>query len=149
MTSAMRGRPAQAGDGPPASPVRLGGRYTGRSPRLIQPAAQPPAITPQQRLLMLDTWQRSGLPAGDFAPGGLSKTRSICGRSGSRSTAPAGLADQPKGREEGEQAAGGDQADDPDAQAAPSGMGLPADQRRTGPRPGPAGQFGGGRPGAA
>ena len=24
-------------------------------------------LTPQQRLLLLDTWQRSGLPAGDFA----------------------------------------------------------------------------------
>src|SRR5688572_1586743 len=32
------------------------------------------ALTPQQRLLLLDTWQRSGLPAGDFAAlVGLSK----------------------------------------------------------------------------
>jgi len=25
-------------------------------------------LTAEQRLLLLDTWQRSGLPAGDFAP---------------------------------------------------------------------------------
>ena len=27
----------------------------------------PTALTPEQRLLLLDTWRRSGLPAGDFA----------------------------------------------------------------------------------
>src|SRR5262245_45554343 len=39
-----------------------------RGRRLVaKPASPPPALTPQQRLLLLDTWQRSGLPAGDFA----------------------------------------------------------------------------------
>ena len=28
----------------------------------------PCPLTAEQRLLLLDTWQRSGLPAGDFAP---------------------------------------------------------------------------------
>src|SRR5262245_38239782 len=41
-----------------ATPVRLGGRYAGRSPRLAVPVEPPPAISPQQRLLLLDTWQR-------------------------------------------------------------------------------------------
>ena len=40
-----------------------------RGRRLVaKPATPTPPLTPQQRLLILDTWQRSGLPAGDFAP---------------------------------------------------------------------------------
>jgi hypothetical protein len=37
--------------------------------RRLAPKAEPgPALTPQQRLLLLDAWRRSGLPAADFAP---------------------------------------------------------------------------------
>src|SRR5262245_18795105 len=43
----------------------------GRQPRrrrLVQPTETTPvALGPPQRLLLLDTWKRSGLPAGDFA----------------------------------------------------------------------------------
>jgi transposase InsO family protein len=46
---------------------RLSGRRRGR--RLVSPeASSTPTFKPEQRLLLLDTWQRSGLPAGDFAP---------------------------------------------------------------------------------
>ncbi|MBZ0135494.1 MAG: transposase [Planctomycetes bacterium] len=34
---------------------------------VIDPAPRQ-SFTPEQRLLILDTWQRSGLPATDFAP---------------------------------------------------------------------------------
>src|SRR5262245_53856549 len=46
-----------------------------RGRRLVpNPATPTPPLTPQQRLLLLDTWQRSGLPAADFAAlVGLSK----------------------------------------------------------------------------
>jgi transposase InsO family protein len=47
---------------------RLGTARGGR--RLVKPevaAAAKINISPQQRLLILDTWRRSGLPAGDFA----------------------------------------------------------------------------------
>jgi hypothetical protein len=44
---------------------RAGRRRPGR--RLVPPAGPAPPLRPQQRLLLLDTWQRSGLPAGDFA----------------------------------------------------------------------------------
>jgi transposase InsO family protein len=85
-------------DGPAASPVRLGGRYAGRSPRLAQPADPPPAITPQQRLLLLDTWQRSGLPAGDFADlVGINKATLLGWRRRFDAEGPAGLMDRPKG----------------------------------------------------
>ena len=87
-----------AGDGPQASPVRLGGRYVGRSPRLAQPAEAAPAITPQQRLLLLDTWQRSGLPAGDFADlVGINKTTLLGWQRRFDAEGPAGLMDKPKG----------------------------------------------------
>src|SRR5262245_51210065 len=53
------GDPVEGTDPDGPSPVRLSGRYTGRSPRSLRPAAEPgPAITPEQRLLLLDTWQR-------------------------------------------------------------------------------------------
>jgi hypothetical protein len=40
-----------------------------RRGRRLVPKDRPknPTFTPQQRLLLLDTWQRRGLPAGDFA----------------------------------------------------------------------------------
>jgi transposase InsO family protein len=91
--------PADApADGPSASPVRLGGRYVGRSPRLAQPAEPPPAMSPQQRLLLLDTWQRSGLPAGDFADlVGINKTTLLGWQRRFDAEGPAGLMDKPKG----------------------------------------------------
>jgi len=58
--------------------------------------------TPQQRLLLLDTWQRSGLPAGDFAElvmvskHTLYKWKKLFEKFG-----PEGLMDQPKGTRKG------------------------------------------------
>ena len=47
---------------------RLVGVGKSKGRRLVKPEESPqPAMTPEQRLLILDTWQRSGLPAGDFA----------------------------------------------------------------------------------
>jgi hypothetical protein len=50
-------------------------RLAGRGRRLARPAESPaPPLTAEQRLLVLDAWRRSGLPAGDFGPlVGLSK----------------------------------------------------------------------------
>src|SRR5207245_10291094 len=38
-----------------------------RGRRLVKPTAKPESLNAEQRLLLLDTWLRSGLPAGDFA----------------------------------------------------------------------------------
>jgi hypothetical protein len=53
---------------PRLMPLRRG-QNASKGKRLVAPdAAGPrPEITPQQRLLLLDTWRPSGLPAGDFA----------------------------------------------------------------------------------
>jgi transposase InsO family protein len=70
-----------------------------RGRRLVQPPATPAApLTPQQRLLLLDTWQRSGLPAGDFAAlVGLSKYTLYSWKKKFDAQGPAGLMDQPRG----------------------------------------------------
>ena len=78
-------------------PRLAGGRGHGR--RLVPkdlPKAQ--ALTPQQRLLLLDTWQRSGLPAGDFAAMvGISKHTLYAWKKKFDTQGPAGLMDQPRG----------------------------------------------------
>ncbi len=51
------------------TPVRLSGRGPRSSKRLVTPAeaaASTRRLTPEQKLLILDRWQRSGLPATDF-----------------------------------------------------------------------------------
>lgn len=57
-----------------------------------------PAFTAQQRLLILDIWQRSGLPVGDFAPlVGLAKHTLYGWRRRFDKFGPAGLSDNPRG----------------------------------------------------
>jgi transposase InsO family protein len=78
----------------------LSGRGRNRGRRLVPPktASAPPAITPEQRLLLLDTWQRSGLPAGDFAAlVGVSKHTLYAWKKKFEQEGPAGLMDQPRG----------------------------------------------------
>jgi transposase InsO family protein len=77
--------------------VRLTGRSKGR--RLVKKDLTPaPALTAQQRLLLLDTWQRSGLPAADFAAlVGVSKHTLYAWKKRFDTQGPAGLMDQPKG----------------------------------------------------
>lgn len=75
-------------------------RRTGRRPgrRLVKPAEPVRALTAQQRLLLLDTWRRSGLPAGDFAALiGLSKYTLYAWKKKFDQQGPAGLLDQPRG----------------------------------------------------
>jgi len=62
----------------------------------VDPAAE--ALTPEQRLLILDTWLRSGLPAGDFgAMVGVSKHTLYAWKKRFETEGPGGLADRPKG----------------------------------------------------
>jgi len=77
------------------------GKTKGR--RLVKPEESPqPAMTPQQRLLILDTWQRSGLPAGDFAAlVGLSKHTLYSWKKRFDQLGPGGLMDQTRGGPKG------------------------------------------------
>jgi transposase InsO family protein len=55
-------------------------------------------LTPQQRLLLLDTWQRSGLPAGDFAAMvGICKHTLYAWKKKFEREGPGGLVDRPRG----------------------------------------------------
>jgi transposase InsO family protein len=55
-------------------------------------------LTAEQRLLVLDAWQRSGLPARDFAPlVGMSRHTLYAWKKKFESEGPAGLMDKPRG----------------------------------------------------
>ncbi len=73
-------------------------RTRSRSPSLSKPVGKAEALRPEQRLLLLDTWLRSGLPAGDFAAlVGLSKFTLFAWKKKFAEEGPAGLMDKPKG----------------------------------------------------
>ena len=60
------------------------------------------SFTPPQRLLLLDTWQRSGLPAKDFSPlVGISQTTLYKWKRQFERLGPEGLLDQPKNTRRG------------------------------------------------
>ncbi len=69
-----------------------------RTKALSKPPAKAEALRPEQRLLLLDTWLRSGLPAGDFAAlVGISKHTLFAWKRKFAEEGPAGLMDKPKG----------------------------------------------------
>ncbi|QVL30217.1 helix-turn-helix domain-containing protein [Telmatocola sphagniphila] len=82
---------------------RLSGRGPVKGRRLVKKSTEPvPAMTAEQRILLLDTWQRSGLPAGDFAPlVGVSKHTLYAWKKRFEISGPAGLLDQPRGKPPG------------------------------------------------
>jgi transposase InsO family protein len=86
-------------EGNPYRQPRMFGRSKGRRLVKKEPAPTPnPALTAEQRLLLLDTWQRSGLPAGDFAALiGMSKHSLYLWKKKFDTLGPAGLMDHPKG----------------------------------------------------
>lgn len=94
---------------PIADLVRLGleppsGRSRARrGRRLARPEdGKPPAYGPEQRLVILDCWQRSGLPAKDFATlVGVSKHTLYAWKQRFTQQGPAGLLEQPRGAREG------------------------------------------------
>ena len=101
----------------------------------------------EQRLLLLDAWRRSGLPAGDFAPlVGLSKLTLYAWKTPLRGRRTRRAGRQAQGRAARQSAARGDAPHHPDAQAEQPRLGLPAHQRRAAARPGAAGQPGRRRP---
>lgn len=84
----------------PRRPLGWNGKRQGR--RLVRPDEVRPAFSPHERLLILDTWQRSGLPAGDFAPlVGLSKHTLYLWKKRFVQQGPAGLAERPRGLSSG------------------------------------------------
>ena len=69
---------------------------------MAEPAQPRPPLTPQQRLLILDAWVRSGLPAADFAPlVGVSRHTLYLWKKRFDERGPAGLTDQPRGAPDG------------------------------------------------
>jgi transposase InsO family protein len=84
---------------------RLSG--VGRAKRgLKKPEPAPLRVSPEQRLLLLDTWRRSGLPAGDFAAlTGLCKHTLYGWKKRFEAEGPAGLMDRARGAPKGSRVA--------------------------------------------
>ena len=81
-------------------PPKLGGWGKSRARRLVKPEEQKPAgtVTPEQKLLILDTWNRSGLPATEFARMvGIAKQALYTWKKRFEEEGPAGLMDRTRG----------------------------------------------------
>jgi transposase len=74
-----------------------------RGRRLTRKGEEPASpLTGEQRLLVLDAWQRSGLPARDFAPlVGMSRHTLYSWKKKFDTEGPAGLMDKPRGGPQG------------------------------------------------
>jgi len=90
---------SEAGSAAVESPEGLATPRRRRGKRLVSPAAKRRSpLTGELRLLMLDAWQRSGLPAKDFAPlVQMSPHTLYAWRKRFAERGPAGLMDRPKG----------------------------------------------------
>jgi transposase InsO family protein len=85
---------------PPPAPPNLSARRRGTLSKPIERPATP--ISPQQKLLLLDTWLRSGLPARDFAAlVNVSRHTLYAWKRRFEQLGPAGLMEQPRGRRSG------------------------------------------------
>ena len=82
-------------------PPLLAGRRPGK--RLVKKEqTHTPPLTPEQRLLLLDTWRRSGLPAGDFAAlVGLSRHTLYAWKKRFDAEGPGALMEKPRGGSKG------------------------------------------------
>ena len=98
--SALSGEEVGEPEIEPRLPLRSG---AGRGRRLVRKEDQARVVlTGAQRLLLLDTWRRSQLPAGDFAPlVGVTKHSLYAWKKRFDEEGPAGLADQPRGARNG------------------------------------------------
>jgi hypothetical protein len=85
----------------PVGPPRL--RPMRKGQRLVNKPARPKLqISPEQRLLVLDTWRRSGLPATDFSTiVGIPKHTLYTWKERFEQEGPAGLMDRPRGGRKG------------------------------------------------
>jgi transposase InsO family protein len=109
MLAALRrealGHDAEADEVREEGRPRLTGRRKGgqRGKRLVLPKQEGTRNwSPEQRLLILDTWRRSGLPAADFADlVDVSKHTLYAWKKAFDTQGPAGLMDHPRGRKSG------------------------------------------------
>ena len=97
--------PSEAPAVEPPWRIPFGGQRKGRH-LTKKPDVPSSPLDPQQRLLILDTWKRSGLPGGDFgALVGISKHTLYLWKKKFEQLGPAGLMDQPRGGPKGSRVA--------------------------------------------
>ena len=90
-------------EGIPLPPGLAGRRQGGpRRRTLAKPELPQAPLSPQQKVLLLDTWQRSGLPARDFgAMVNISRHTLYAWKRRFEELGPAGLMEQPRGIKQG------------------------------------------------
>ena len=99
-----------------------------------------PSTDGQTRIKILDTWMRSKLPAGDFAPlVNVSKHTLYLWKQRFEAEGPAGLLDKPRGAPDREPPAGHHQAGDPDDEGSCTPIGAWIGSRTCCCAPGAAG----------
>src|ERR1700693_6445924 len=77
-------------------------------PRRLAKPGDTESLTGAQRLWLLDTWRRSGLPAGGFSPlVGISKHTLYAWKHKFETEGPAGLEEKPRGGPTGSRLPGG------------------------------------------
>lgn len=82
--------------------LRYRDEHASRRSRRLEPDSKKPRFSAEQRLLILDSWLRSKLPAGDFAPlVGISLHTLRAWKARFAEFGPAGLDDKPTGRPTG------------------------------------------------
>ncbi len=100
----QRSPPGEGGPVPPALPFPAPNlKARPRRGRLLRPEdAKGPTFTPEQRLLILDSWRKSAIPAGDFAPFvGISRHTIYAWKKRFDREGPGGLIDHPRGSVKG------------------------------------------------
>jgi transposase len=96
------GCPGAPDDEAPLGPPPLCAWRRGGALRKKSDSSPRKALGPTERLLVLDTWRRSGLPAGDFsALVGISRHTLYSWKRRFEEEGPAGLMDRPRGPERG------------------------------------------------
>jgi transposase InsO family protein len=94
------GMPDSLSWGENVPPPKLKTQRRGTLAKAVERPLMP--LSPQQKLLLLDTWQRSGLPARDFgALVNISRQTLFAWKRRFEELGPAGLVDQPKGAKQG------------------------------------------------
>ena len=84
------------------TPVPAAPQAPGRQRRVLKKPKPRVVLNPEQRLLVLDSWLRSGLPAKDFAPlVGVSKHTLYLWKKRFDEEGPGGLVDKPRGAVKG------------------------------------------------
>ena len=90
------------GESAEAKPWQSNLRARRKGQRLVKPENRPRPVTGEQRMWLLDMWERSAIPGSDFAAlVGISRYTLYAWKKKFETEGPAGLLDKPRGARKG------------------------------------------------